>query len=195
MDTEIKNKKMDEEGNAFIERAYNLTQEQMLILAQRWLSGYIDTSQNVAVTSYYKPKSDDENLARFSVSQLIMNNELPKDLLQLLAYLIAPDDQRTPFYSSRGLSLFNQHENSLQRTPEAQGRRLDFNWRKKHKASDAYLHGCIISRVQELIGDGLTKTAAFEKAADEFHRDKTTIRAICKKYPMLMKWYENERNR
>lgn len=176
--------------------------KQRILAARFWLAGYIDTSRKMPSLMYHKkangePWRDAEG--RLALAQLLVNGEAPREILELLAHAITPDD---PQNSVRGTPVFNEHLPSTVLSEMPINRRLDFvhrggGSRKRGvgRSADPVRDGYIISEVQALIINGCKKTNAFQKVAEQAGLSAQAVRKIWKKYPDFIAFWEADRKK
>lgn len=120
-------------------------------LARIWLRGYIKVTNGIHQHKRIEEPSLEDKLCRHSLAQLLVDGDAPREILDLLARLIAPDSDVSPKVKLKqvGIHLFRSGKTGTDLALTGNDDVLRFCKRDGLRFSDPNLIGRIITLVRE----------------------------------------------
>ncbi len=137
-------------------------------LARIWLCGLSTVTDGIRQHKRVEEGTQQDKACRQSLAQLLVDGDAPREILDLLATLIAPDSKASPKANLRtiGVQLFRSGETVSDLALTGNDEVLGMSRRDGRRYSDPNLIGSIITLVRERTDAGLTLEKAFSEVSE-----------------------------
>lgn len=137
-------------------------------LARVWLEGFVTDSERLMQSKTVEEDTPHDRACRDALAQLLVDADTPREILDLLATLIAPDSEASQKVATRkvGKQLYRSGDTSLILALTGSDKVLRLRRRDNRRYSDGYLIGSIVSLVREKNDAGASLETAFFEVSE-----------------------------
>lgn len=144
--------------------------ESNIALARKWLNGFAEDKGGILKSARHDEDTRAEAGCRRALAQLLADGNAPREIMHLLAQLIAPDDPDLPKGCGLGpigeqVFLTDDPRTILSLT--GSGWTVSIRRRDKRRFQDGMLAGSIAQRVRDKRADGMSLEKACFEVSEE----------------------------
>ena len=142
--------------------------ERNVALARTWLNGFAKDGGGILQSAQFDEGTRTEADCRRALAQLLADENAPREILHLLAQLIAPDDPNLPKeYGRIGEQVFLTDDPREIPSLTGNDRTVSIRRRDNRRFQDGLLAGSISQRVRDKQVDGMNLEKAFFEVSEE----------------------------